>query len=54
MLLVGAGPHPIPIPCNPAWIGAALTVQWLLLTPGGCPVVPNLAVSRAQRFTLVE
>lgn len=54
IVLVGAGPHPIPIPCDPAWIGGTFTTQWLLFTPGGCPVLPDLAVSRAQRFTIVE
>jgi hypothetical protein len=54
LLLAGGGPHPIPIPCDPAWIGGRLTVQWLLLSPGGCPLVPDLAVSAAQRFVIVE
>lgn len=54
IVLPGAGPHPIPIPCDPAWIGGTFTTQWLLFTPGGCPVLPDLAVSRAQRFTIVE
>jgi hypothetical protein len=54
IVLLGAGPHPIPIPCDTAWIGGQFTTQWLLFTPGGCPVLPDLAVSRAQRFTIVE
>jgi hypothetical protein len=54
IVLLGAGPHAIPIPCDTAWIGGQFTTQWLLFTPGGCPVLPDLAVSRAQRFTIVE
>jgi hypothetical protein len=54
IVLAGAGPHGIPIPCDPSWIGGQFTTQWLLFTPGGCPLVPDLALSRAQRFTIVE
>jgi len=54
IVIAGPGPHGIPIPCNPAWIGGQFTAQWLMFTPGGCPVLPDLALSRALRFTIVE
>ena len=44
----------IPIPCDPSWIGGQFTTQWLLFTPSGCPLLPDLALSRALRFTIVE
>jgi hypothetical protein len=54
VVLAGPGQHPIPIPCVPGLIGAQLTAQWLLLVPGGCPALNDLAVSRALRFTITE
>ena len=54
VVLAGPGQHPIPIPCVPGLIGAQLTAQWLLFVPGGCPALPDLAVSRALRFTITE
>jgi hypothetical protein len=54
LFIAGGGPHGIPIPCDPSWIGGQFTTQWLLFTSGGCPLVPELALSRAQRFTIVE
>lgn len=54
LVIAGGGPHGIPIPCDPSWIGGQFTTQWLLFTPGGCPLLPELALSRAQRFTIVE
>lgn len=54
LVIAGGGPHGIPIPCNPSWIGGQFTTQWLLFTPGGCPLLPDLALSRALRFTIVE
>jgi hypothetical protein len=52
IVLAGPGPHPIPIPCDPGWIGVQFWAQWLLFAPGGCPLLPDFALSVAQRFTI--
>jgi hypothetical protein len=54
IVFAGPGPHPIPIPCDTSWLGVQFWSQWLLLAPGGCPLVPDFAVSNAQRFTIGE
>ncbi|MBX3461560.1 MAG: hypothetical protein KF830_00170 [Planctomycetes bacterium] len=52
IVLAGPGPHGIPIPCDPTWIGVQFWTQWLLFAPGGCAILPDFGLSVAQRFTI--
>ena len=54
IVMAGPGPHPIPIPCDTSWLGLQFWSQWLLLAPGGCAILPDFALSNAQRFTVGE
>ena len=54
IVMAGPGPHPIPIPCDTSWLGLQFWSQWLLLAPGGCAILPDFALSVAQRFTVGE
>ncbi|MBL9079097.1 MAG: hypothetical protein JNL08_16455 [Planctomycetes bacterium] len=52
IVMAGPGPHPIPIPCDTTWLGVQFWAQWLLFAPGGCAILPDFALSDAQRFTI--
>lgn len=52
LVLPGVSPTPIPIPCDPNLVGAALFTQWLQFRPGGCPLLPGIGLSNSLQFTL--
>lgn len=54
IVLLGAGPFALPIPCNTSWLGGQIWAQWVIDAPAGCPSFPGYSVSSAQRFTIVE
>jgi len=54
ILMTGGGPHPLPLPCDLSYLGVQFWTQWLLFAPGGCPILPDFALSSAQRFTIGE
>ena len=54
IVMAGPGPHPIPIPCDVSWIGVQFWTQWLLFAPGGCPLLPDFALSAAHRYTITD
>lgn len=54
IVMAGPGPHVLPMACDTSWLGVQFWTQWLLLAPGGCPIVPDFALSDAQRFTIGE
>jgi hypothetical protein len=52
ILLPASNPLPLSIPCDPMLVGADLYTQWVLLKPSDCPILPDLALSNALRFTI--
>lgn len=54
ILMTGGGPHPLPLPCDLGYLGVPFWTQWLLFAPGGCSILPDFALSSAQRFTIGE
>ena len=54
ILLGGTTPNPLPLPCDLTLIGVDVYAQWVLLKPGGCPILPDFAFSNALRFTIGE
>jgi hypothetical protein len=54
VLLPGASPTSIPIPCDPGLIGASLYTQWIQYRPSGCPLFPSVGLSNCLRFTITE
>jgi hypothetical protein len=54
ILMSGPGPHPLPLPCDLSYLGVQFWTQWLLFAPGGCSILPDFALSNAQRFTIGE
>ncbi|MBL8728958.1 MAG: hypothetical protein JNM25_11045 [Planctomycetes bacterium] len=55
-ILAGVSPNPLPLPCDLTLLGVEFYTQWVLLKPGyaGCPLLPDLALSNALRFTIGE
>ncbi|MBL9079096.1 MAG: hypothetical protein JNL08_16450 [Planctomycetes bacterium] len=54
ILVPFATQHPVPIPCDLSYLDVDFYAQWLLLAPGGCPLLPDFALSNALRFTIGE
>ncbi|MBL9077734.1 MAG: hypothetical protein JNL08_09530 [Planctomycetes bacterium] len=54
LLLPGATPTTVPIPCDTMLIGTHLWSQWLLLKPSTCPLLPDFSFTNALRFTIGE
>jgi hypothetical protein len=54
VLLGGATSVALPIPCDSSLLGAELFTQWLLFQPGGCAIVPEIALSNAMRYTISD
>ncbi len=54
LVLPGASPTVIPIPCLPGLIGGEIYTQWLQWRPSGCPILPDLGTSNTLKFTIVE
>jgi len=54
ILLPGNSPNPLPLPCDTTLIDVDVWAQWALLAPGGCPLLPDFAFSRALKFTIGE
>jgi hypothetical protein len=54
ILLPGASPTAIPIPCDPGFIGLSLYTQWVQYRPSGCPLFPDVGLSNCLRFTVAE
>jgi hypothetical protein len=50
----GAASFPLPIPCNVAFLGAQVYVQWIVFpTPTSpCAIAPNVSLSNALRIEL--
>ena len=44
----------LPVACNPAWVGATLDAQWIVLPTfsSPCPLFPNLSVSNLLQVTI--
>lgn len=54
ILLPGASPTAIPIPCDPGLISLSLYTQWVQYRPSGCPLFPDVGLSNCLRFTIAE
>jgi len=52
VILAVPAPFLSPTPCNLALYGATLYAQWIVATPGGCPIAPPLALSSAISVTI--
>jgi len=50
----GANPNPLLLPCDVSYLGVQFYTQWLLFAPGGCPILPDFALSNALKFTIGE
>ncbi len=54
IVMTGAGPHPLPLPCDLSYLGVTFWAQWLLLAPSSCPILPDFVLSNALQFTIGE
>jgi hypothetical protein len=54
ILLPGVTPTPFPIPHTPSLIDFEIFTQWLQLRPSGCPILPDIGLSQALKFTIKE
>ncbi len=54
ILLGGGSPASLFLPPDPTLVGVDIWTQWLILKPGGCPIIPDFAFSDALRFTIGE
>jgi hypothetical protein len=52
IVLAVPAPFLSPTPCSLALYGATLYAQWIVATPGGCPIAPPLALSSAISVTI--
>ncbi|MEO6594960.1 MAG: hypothetical protein ABIP94_09440 [Planctomycetota bacterium] len=54
VLLPGVSPTPFPIPADPALYNVEIFTQWIQFRPSGCPLIPELGLSNALKFTIRE